>query len=184
MVSELAYLHDARSSVLESQSQPPQPRDRNVAVVKPRVRPALLQRLSVGDARPVVEIRGVVLDSQSRGVAMEQPRGLGMGTQRPTALESQRSPAFESQRAPGFESQRTPAFESQVREAGVETETQEGRQCLSLSQGRRIWRRRQDSQYSSRRRDLQRSSLRSQRQPAFKSQWQPSFESLHENVQR
>ncbi|KAG2348160.1 hypothetical protein BDR05DRAFT_996427 [Suillus weaverae] len=81
MVSELACSHDARSSVLESQSQPPQPRNRNVAVLKPRVRPALLQRLSVGDARPVVETRGVVLDSQSRGVAMEQPRGLGMETQ-------------------------------------------------------------------------------------------------------
>ncbi|KAG2337171.1 hypothetical protein BDR05DRAFT_1005252 [Suillus weaverae] len=171
-----------------------------------QVRPALLQRQSVGDVRPVVETRGVVLDSQSRGVAMEQLRGVGMETQRPPAFESQRPPAFESQRPPAFESQRPPAFESQrppafesqrppafesqrapayesqVRGAGVETQTQ-GRQAVFEPQPRQTNLETQtrppvfESQRQPAFESQRQPSFESQRQPAFESQRQPAFES-------
>lgn len=140
---QLGYSHDAQqgraSSVLESQPQPQPLReqrgstssDRNLGVVEPRaveVRPALLQRQSVGDVRPVaVETRGVGvgLETQVRGVAIEtQPRTVGVETQRPAAFESQRQPAFDSQ-VRGVEPTqgRQSVFEPQPRQTNLETQT-------------------------------------------------------------
>ncbi|KAG1820902.1 uncharacterized protein BJ212DRAFT_967773 [Suillus subaureus] len=163
---QLGYSHDAQqgraSSVLEPQpqsqlphSQPPREQrgstsnDRNLGVVEPRaveVRPTLLQRQSVGDARPLaVETRGVGVGLETQVRMETQPRAVGVETQRQPAFESQRAPtfesqrppAFESQRPPAFESQRPPAFESQVRGAGAETQTQtQGRQAVFEPQPR------------------------------------------------
>ncbi|KAG2047766.1 hypothetical protein BDR06DRAFT_1013559 [Suillus hirtellus] len=92
--------------------------DRNLGVVEPRaveVRPTLLQRQSVSDARPVAV--------ETRSGLETQVRGVGMETQRPRAFESQRPPAFESQwrqtQTPG----RQAVFEPQPRQTNLETQT-------------------------------------------------------------